>query len=241
VLLRTTETLTRLLDVCDEHLRDPDDPGAYTLATRADSIKVIYRDKDAVTGKPIQKTLQELLARAGFAVDGCDDLSPPPAVLMLQTMSLLIKASSRPRKRLLRDARIRQRVRRCVELSTEIRVREILGRLCDRARADITELLDEHGRFDLADIRNRGLGHLIKSVTVRQERTNHGTGDEEPRCAEVIRIELHDGQKSDETLGRYLGMERTPVNLSVNLSLDEQRQVNFLVNLVRPALRTGTG
>jgi len=28
-------------------------------------------------------------------------------------------------------------------------------------------------------------------------------------------------------------MERTPVNLSVNLSLDEQRQVNFLVILVR--------
>jgi hypothetical protein len=51
--------------------------------------------------------------------------------------------------------------------------------------------------------------------------------------ADVIRIELHDGQKSDEILGRYLGMERTPVNVSVNLSLDEQRQLNFPVNLVR--------
>src|SRR5262249_22010179 len=79
------------------------------------------------------------------------------------------------------------------------------------------ELLDEHGRFDLVDIRNRGLGHLIKSLTVRQERTNPGARDEEPRYADVIRIELHDAQKSDEILGRYLGMERTPVNLSVNV------------------------
>lgn len=135
--------------------------------------------------------------------------------------------------RLLRDARIQERIRRWVELGTEIQAREILGRLGDRARADITELLDEHGRFDLVDIRNRGLGHLIKSVTVRQERTNPGARDEEPRYADVIRIELHDGQKSDEILGKYLGMERTPVNLSVNVSLDEQRQVNFLVRLVK--------
>jgi hypothetical protein len=118
-------------------------------------------------------------------------------------------------------------------LGPGIQASEILGRLADRARADITELLDEHGRFDLVDIRNRGLGHLIKSVTVRQERTNPGARDEAPRCAEVIRVELHDAQKSDEILGRYLGMERTPVNVSVNLSLDEQRQVNFLVTLVR--------
>ena len=135
--------------------------------------------------------------------------------------------------RLLRDARIQERVRRCVELGPGIQASEILGRLADRARADITELLDEHGRFDLVDIRNRGLGHLIKSVTVRQERTNPGAGDEGSRCTDVIRIELYDGQKSDEILGRYLGMERTPVNVSVNLSLDEQRQVNFLVTLVR--------
>jgi hypothetical protein len=53
VLLRTTETLTRLLDACDEQLRDPDDPDAYTLATRADSIKVTYSEKDVVTGKPL--------------------------------------------------------------------------------------------------------------------------------------------------------------------------------------------
>ena len=51
--------------------------------------------------------------------------------------------------------------------------------------------------------------------------------------ADVIRIELYDGQKSDEILGRYLGMERTPVNVSDGLSMDEQRQVNFLVTRVR--------
>ena len=56
-------------------------------------IRVIYFEKDAITGKPIRRraSLQQLLVRAGVAADTVDDLSPSPAVLMLKTMNLMMK------------------------------------------------------------------------------------------------------------------------------------------------------
>ena len=93
VLRRITETLTKLLDACDGKLDDPDSPGAYTFAAPAESIRVTYFEKDAITGKPIRRraSLQQLLVRAGVGADTVDDLSPSPAILMLKTMNLLIK------------------------------------------------------------------------------------------------------------------------------------------------------
>jgi hypothetical protein len=54
-------------------------------------------------------------------------------------------------------------------LATSVLVAQLIE--LQRARADVTvtDLLDEQGRFDLLSIRARGLGHLIKTVTVRQE------------------------------------------------------------------------
>src|SRR5262249_37625155 len=51
--------------------------------------------------------------------------------------------------RLLRDARIQERLRRWVEIGAGVGPQEVLGRVAERARADITDLLDEQGRFDL--------------------------------------------------------------------------------------------
>ncbi len=54
ILRRTSESLTRLLDACDEQLRDRDNHVACALATRADSIRVVYYEKDAITRKLIR-------------------------------------------------------------------------------------------------------------------------------------------------------------------------------------------
>jgi hypothetical protein len=82
----------KLLEACDDQLRDPDDLGAYSLSTRADSIRVIYQERDKLTGRLIRKRapLQELLTRIGVAVETLGD-SVSPALLMLQTMNLMMK------------------------------------------------------------------------------------------------------------------------------------------------------
>lgn len=49
-------------------------------------------------------------------------------------------------------------------------IQEIAGVLTSVMRGDITDLFDEHGRIDIDDIRARGLGGLVKSVTITQEK-----------------------------------------------------------------------
>jgi hypothetical protein len=55
---------------------------------------------------------------------------------------------------------------------------------------DITDLLNENGEFDLADIKRRGLGGMIKSIT------RHSNGS-------VARIEMYNAMEARETIGRY--------------------------------------
>lgn len=61
-------------------------------------------------------------------------------------------------------------------------IQEITGVLTSVMRGDITDLFDEHGRIDIDDVRARGLGALIKSVTIEQKKAN---GTAEPSDAQV--------------------------------------------------------
>ena len=47
---------------------------------------------------------------------------------------------------------------------------EVVGILTSQMRADITDLFDENDSIDLAAIREKKLGRLIKSITVREEK-----------------------------------------------------------------------
>jgi hypothetical protein len=67
---------------------------------------------------------------------------------------------------------------------------EVLEGISAHSDGDITDLLNENGEFDLADIKRRGLGRLIKRVT------RHSNGS-------IASIELYDAKDSKELMGRY--------------------------------------
>jgi hypothetical protein len=48
---------------------------------------------------------------------------------------------------------------------------------------------------------------------------------------EVIKFETYSALEALQTLAKIHGLEGTPIN--IHLGIDEQRQVNFLVNLVK--------
>lgn len=67
---------------------------------------------------------------------------------------------------------------------------EVLEGLSAHGDGDITDLLNERGKFDLIEIKKRGLGRLIKSLKY------HANGS-------VARVELYDAKDAKETIGRY--------------------------------------
>lgn len=93
--------------------------------------------------------------------------------------------------RLLRKADIRAAIDATLD-EAALKTDEILSRLSDIASIDMMDFvtIDEEGRhkIDLAKIKKRRRGHLIKKLTP----TKYGLG-----------IELHDAQAALEKLGRY--------------------------------------
>lgn len=67
---------------------------------------------------------------------------------------------------------------------------EVLEGMSAHGQGDITDLLDEKGEFDLVEIKRRGLGGLIKSITY------HANG-------KVARVELYDAKDAKDIMGRY--------------------------------------
>jgi hypothetical protein len=67
---------------------------------------------------------------------------------------------------------------------------EVLEGISAHGDAAITDLMNEEGRFDLVDIKKRGLGGLVKSLTFHEN-------------GEVRRVELYDAKSSKELMGRY--------------------------------------
>ena len=97
-------------------------------------------------------------------------------------------------------------------------IQEIAGVLASVMRGDITDLFDEHGRFDIDDVRARGMGGLIKSVTVEQKKQN---GSQEP--AEIIKIETYSRVEAAKALGSM--WVKLKINDDANRRVDAQRRV----------------
>jgi hypothetical protein len=75
-------------------------------------------------------------------------------------------------------------------------IQEIAGVLTGVMRGSMTDLFDSKGRFDIDDIRDGGLGGLIKSVTIEQKRAN---GGDEP--ADIIKVEMYSRVDAAKALG----------------------------------------
>src|ERR1700733_10302137 len=125
----------------------------------------------------------------------------------------------------LRRADIQARIDKWVQ-QADVTPAEITNAVADIARSSLTDLLSDDGTFDLNDIRERGLGHLLKSVTIRREA---GRGTQEP--AAVIRFETYSRLDALQTLGKFMKLEQAP-QVNINLNLQQERWVNFLVGVV---------
>lgn len=111
-------------------------------------------------------------------------------------------------------------VRREQAERTVTSIQEIAGVLTEVMRGRLPDLFDEHGRFDLDDIKARGLGGLIKSVTIEQKRQ---TGKKRQAPADIIRIETYSRVDAAKALGSM--WVKLKINDDANRRVDAQRRV----------------
>jgi hypothetical protein len=105
------------------------------------------------------------------------------------------------------NPKVQKRIRERVADSYSLTEGEVVGTLVSHMRADITELFDGEGRFDIPSIRRRRLGHLVKKLKVR--RIVEGK-DEDAQPVDIIELELHNQQSAAVQLCKVLGIEQAP-------------------------------
>ncbi len=84
---------------------------------------------------------------------------------------------------------------------------EVLVRLSDQARADMADLINEEGEFDLAKAKRLGVTHLIQEVKV-----NKRSGDKS--------VKLYNAQSALQLTGKYHALF-TDVTIKVERELEE--------------------
>lgn len=100
-------------------------------------------------------------------------------------------------------------------------IQEIAGGMTEIMRFDSTELFDDQGRFDIEDIRSRGLGHMIKSFTIEQKKSNGNKDGNEP--AQVIKFETYSRLDAMKALGSM--WIKLKINDDANRRTDAMRRV----------------
>lgn len=101
---------------------------------------------------------------------------------------------------------------------------EILARLADQARGDLGDLLNEEGRIDLLDVKQRGLSHLLKSVSYFRSGR--------------VKVEMYDAQAALIQLGRAHGLFRDRQeswNMEIDWSQLTNEQLERIANGENPA------
>lgn len=82
----------KLLDACDEWLRDPESPDRYTLMPRSDEVDVVYMETSGDRTVPKKAKLQDLLdglKEDGYAIRSATWKVSDPRKLMLDAVSRL--------------------------------------------------------------------------------------------------------------------------------------------------------
>lgn len=120
----------------------------------------------------------------------------------------------------LAKVRIRERIRaRVAEAGVE--TNEVIGTLASQMRCDGTEFLSDSGGFSVGDIRNRGLGHLIRKMKLR--RVMEPGQDEEKIPVDIIELEFHSSQQAAIQLCKVLGIEKQPAENPETLRREIER------------------
>lgn len=114
-------------------------------------------------------------------------------------------------------------VRREQAERTTTSIQEIAGVLTEVMRGKVTDLFDARGRFDIEDIKDRGLGGLIKSVTIEQKRETGGTRKKKSAPVDVIKVEMYSRLDAAKALGSM--WVKLKLNEDANRRTDAQRRV----------------
>ena len=105
---------------------------------------------------------------------------------------------------------VRQQIRDRIA-EPPVTAEEIIGTLASHMRGDLSQLLDESGQIDFKLIKERRLGHLLKSVTITVRHTE-ATEDKPAEVKRKTRVQLHSPRKAAAALARLAGIERRRIN-----------------------------
>jgi phage terminase small subunit len=111
---------------------------------------------------------------------------------------------------LLQNSLIRERISERLD-EAAMPAREALARLANHARADLDDVLDEAGRFDLQKARGLGVTHLIKKLKVATSETEDGTFT-------TYTVEAHDAQAALINILKAHGAFEQKVKLDATIS-----------------------
>ena len=107
--------------------------------------------------------------------------------------------------RLLRNAEIQTRIEQHCAAASGLTKDEVIGTLTSQMRGDILDAFEDGDSPFIKRLREKGLGHLVKAVTVK--RVVEGSGDVTIPI-EITRIEFHNQQAAAAELARILGLRQ---------------------------------
>jgi len=99
--------------------------------------------------------------------------------------------------------RIQQRI-----AGAKVETDEIIGTLASQMRTNPLDMIDSAGRFSLEQARERGLGHLIKGLTITRRTVPGEDGSKE--IVETTKLEFHNSQAAAAQLSKIRGIEQQP-------------------------------
>lgn len=96
---------------------------------------------------------------------------------------------------------------------------EVLARLAEHARGDLSVFINENGYADLSSEEAREKFYLLKKVKVKQHKEGRG---EDAIVVDEIEIELHDPQAALVHIGRHFKL------FTDNMEVDDKRHGKYL-------------
>ena len=165
----------------------------------------ISKHPDSRMTKTQQSDSQELSIREAFFVEAYVVSTKGNGAAAVREAGYSVKNPDVYAAKLLGKDRIRKAIaRRRAQLQrlADVTSQEVISTLAAQMRGDITELLDENGNLDLATVRRRKLGALIKSISFG---VSAGAGEAR---SYVSRVEMVSQQHAAIQLCKILHVER---------------------------------
>lgn len=97
---------------------------------------------------------------------------------------------------------------------------EILARLAEHARADMTDFIDDAGEVDIARAAAAGKLHLVRRISSKRQTR---VSDKDETITEEVRVELQDQQGALDKLARIAGLYQDKLEVSGSLTLADAK------------------